>query len=252
MQGLDRLDWSMTVNDEAMTSILWRRLRYMLTPQFDLYKSIAPRMVGLTVMEVGFGTGFGTVQLAQYAEDILAIEADADAVKFARQVLPIGRVTWSTVDITTYNYLQGYFDAVVMVETLEHIADWRKALSNIHGLLKPGGCLYMTARNRNADLRRNELHERELTASELLANLGEFFLDVKLYDYTLTNELTADTHITPLIAVARKAGGHDKDSRNYVSAGWVEGRAEQTHAANVRQAVARVDGGSSVSEQVLN
>jgi 2-polyprenyl-3-methyl-5-hydroxy-6-metoxy-1,4-benzoquinol methylase len=233
----------MTVNDEAMTSILWRRLRYMLTPQFDLYKSIAPHMKGKRVLEVGFGTGFGTVQLAQSAMTVTAIEPDTDAVNFAWMVLPLRNVIWLNGDITSQPATTHY-DAVVMVETLEHIADWRKALSNIHGLLKPSGCLYMTARNRNADLRRNELHEREWTGQELANALGEFFLDVKLYDYTLTNELTADTHVTPLIAVARKAGGHEQNIGNYVSAGWVEGRGGETHANNVRQAVATVDVGS--------
>jgi SAM-dependent methyltransferase len=241
----------MTVNvDESMTGILWRRLRYMLTPQFDLYKNIAPKLNNKNVFEVGFGTGFGTVQLARYAKGVWALEPDPEAVKFAEQVLPLSKVTWLQGDITNWNALPS-FGAVVMVETLEHIADWRKALANIHGLLKPGGCLYMTARNRNADLRRNELHEREWTATELSNALGEFFLDVKLYDFTLANELTADTHITPLIAVARKAGGNE-DSRIDTGARWLEGRAEQTHATNVRQAVARVDGGSSVAEQVLN
>ena len=241
----------MTVNvDESMTGILWRRLRYMLTPQFDLYKNIAPKLKDLDVLEVGFGTGFGTVQLAQYAAWIAAIEPDGDAVAFANQVLPIKYVLWMKRDITKVKG-KPHYDAVVMVETLEHIADWRKALANIHGLLKAGGCLYMTARNRNADLRRNDLHEREWTGQELANALGEFFLDVKLYDYTLTNELTADTHITPLIAVARKAGGNES-TRIDTGARWIEGRAEQTHATNVRQAVARVDGGGGVTEQVLN
>ena len=236
-------------NDEAMTSILWRRLRYMLTPQFDLYKNIAPKLKGQDVLEVGFGTGFGTVHLAKYAEEVIAIEPDPDAVKFARQVLPLKNVWWIESDITTA-LKKPIYDAVVMVETLEHIADWRKALNNIHGLLKPGGCLYMTARNRHADLRRNDLHEREWTAKELKDNLGEFFLDVKLFDYTLANEVDETTRITPLIAVARKAGGHYKDIRSDTSARWVEGRGGETHASNVRQAVARVDGGSGVEKQV--
>jgi SAM-dependent methyltransferase len=240
----------MTVNvDESMTGILWRRLRYMLTPQFDLYKNIAPKLKGLFVLEVGFGTGFGTVQLARHARLIRAIEPDTDARNFADMVLPLSNVNWLGDDVTALDNIFPYFDAVVMVETLEHIKDWRKALSNIHGLLKPGGCLYMTARNRNADLRRNELHEREWTATELSNALGEFFLDVKLYDFTLTNELTADTHITPLIAVARKAGGNE-DSRIDTGARWLEGRAEQTSASNVRQAVATVDARSRVAEQV--
>jgi 2-polyprenyl-3-methyl-5-hydroxy-6-metoxy-1,4-benzoquinol methylase len=239
----------MTVNDETMTTILWRRLRYMLTPQFDLYKNIARNLAPeMEILDVGFGTGFGTVQLAAYVLGVDAIEPDADAVKFAKQCLDVRYIQWRQADITTFTG-SPHYDAVVMVETLEHIEDWRKALENIHGLLKPGGCLYMTARNRHADLRRNDLHEREWTAKELKNALAEYFLDVNLFDYTLANEVDETTRITPLIAVARKAGGHE-DSRNHTGARWLEGRAEQTHAANVRQAVARVDGGSGTTEQV--
>jgi 2-polyprenyl-3-methyl-5-hydroxy-6-metoxy-1,4-benzoquinol methylase len=241
----------MTVNDEAMTSILWRRLRYMLTPQFDLYKNIAPKLKDLMVLEVGFGTGFGTVQLAQYAKEVIAIEYDADAVKFAKQVLPLKNVWWIESDITAA-LNKPIYDAVVMVETLEHIKKWRKALTKIHGLLKPGGCLYMTARNRNADLRRNDLHERELSASELRANLGEFFLDVTLYDYTLANEQSDDTHITPLIAVARKAGGNETNIGNNTSARWVKGRAEQTRSVSPSQTAVGVYRRSGEAQQVSN
>lgn len=216
--------------DEAMTSILWRRLRYMLTPQFDLYRSIAAQVTNQIVFEVGFGTGFGTLQLASQARMLIAVEPDRDAVNFAKQVLPLRNVTWTEADITKI-HPEPMYDAVVMVETLEHIEDWRKALANIHGLLIPGGCLYMTARNRNADLRRNDLHERELTASELVNALTEFFLDVDLYDYTLQNKQDKDTRITPLIAVARKAGGHGKNTRNYVSTWRLEGSAAQTYTA---------------------
>lgn len=234
--------------NEQMTSILWRRFRYFLTPQFDLYRNIAPHLAGKTVLEVGFGTGFGTVQLAQYG-DIYAFEPDLQAVEFARMVLPHPCIHWHSGDITAM-LVSSYYDAAVMVETLEHIEDWRKALANIHKALKPGGCLYMTARNRNADLRRNDLHEREWTAQELLNALGEFFLDVKLYDYTLTNELTADTHITPLIAVARKAGGQDETENlgGHTGAGRVEGRAEQTYTAAVWKTAYRVDDRGSAKE----
>lgn len=189
--------------NEVMTSVLWRRLGYMLSPQLDLYQNIAPKVDGLKVMEVGFGTGMGTLQLARLAKIVVAIEPDGQAVRFAEKVLPIRNIVWVEADITRLKAKER-FDAVVMVETLEHIQDWQKALRTIHGFLKPEGKLYMTARNRNADLRRNDLHEREWSSQELSYNLGQYFKNVELFDYTLENGLGVDTHITPLIATATK------------------------------------------------
>lgn len=195
--------------DESMTNILWRRLRYMLTPQADLYQNIG-RWIGTNVscpsiLEVGFGTGIGTLQLYPHAEFILALEVDKEAYRFAVSNLPIPDIEWMLMDITDdKTKLLSKYNVAVMVEALEHIEQWELALSNIHNLLVPGGNLIMTARNRNADLRRNDLHEREWSAEELHTNLSKWFDKVELFDYTLRNPVSMETRITPLIAVATK------------------------------------------------
>jgi 2-polyprenyl-3-methyl-5-hydroxy-6-metoxy-1,4-benzoquinol methylase len=187
-----------------VNDILWRRLGYMLSPQLDLYRSLGPKLAGLDVLEVGFGTGLGTVQLARYAATVRAAEVNPEAVSFAREVLPLRNVEWLEHDITETRAFRGVYQAAVMVEVLEHIPDWKLALANVAELLRAGGVLYLTARNANADLRRNALHEREWNAAELTAALGTVFSSVRLYDYTLVNGLGQDTRVTPLIAVAQK------------------------------------------------
>lgn len=189
-----------------MSDVLWRRLRYMLTPQFDIYESIARNTDDLAVtLDVGFGTGFGTLQMVSEAT-LIGIEVDASAVEFAQRCLPV--IDFRLGDIcapaTVADLRPERFDVVTMIEVLEHIPDWRAALENVRTLLTPGGKLYISARNRNADLRRNDLHEREWTAAEFRAALAGYFSSVKLYDYTLTAELGDDTHVTPLVAVCVK------------------------------------------------
>jgi len=173
----------------------------MLSPQLDLYSSIAKKVEHQRVLDIGFGTGFGTLQLTRTAKSVVAIETDAEAVAFAQKTLP--GVLWANFSILE-DWSAGDFDAAVMVEVLEHISDWERALVNVAGLLHPGGKLYISARNANADLRRNEIHEREWTATQFSAALGSVFSDVKLYDYTLEKVQTAGTSATPLIAVATK------------------------------------------------
>ena len=187
-----------------MNDILWRRLRYMLSPQWDIYRHIAPKVVGQDVLEVGFGTGFGTVQLAGTAKEVMAYEIDLHAFSFASQCFPLGNVTWHFHDISHHSRHKDEFDSAVMVETLEHIRHWEQTLSKVRDSIKPGGKLYITARNANADLRRNELHEREWTAKEFKAALLQYFNNVTLYDYTLNHEQGDDTRMTPLVAVADK------------------------------------------------
>jgi len=185
-----------------MSDVLWRRLGYMLSPQMDIYKHIAPNVRGRSVLEVGFGTGAATLQLTPYARNVTAIESDAESVGFAKTAFP-AQADWQQASILDYRPGELY-EAVVMVEVLEHIKDYRRALDNIYGLLVPGGSLYMTARNANADLRKNELHEREWTAKEFSNALREYFPRVSLWDYTLTKEQDVDTRMTPLIGKATK------------------------------------------------
>ena len=183
--------------------VLARRLLYFMSPQLDIYKHIAPRVEGMSVIDIGFGTGFGTMQLVQYAEELVGMETDRDAVKFAEYCIPGAKWYWGDIS-RGIDYVGKEFDVAIMIEVLEHIPDWRAALANVVSVLKDGGEFYISARNANADLRKNELHEREWTAREFKESLSEFFDEVILYDYKLEKIQDTSTRMTPLVAWCKK------------------------------------------------
>jgi len=186
-----------------MSEVLWRRLGYMLSPQLDIYRYIAPMTEGLHVVDIGFGTGFGTLQAMRYARFVDGIELDREAVRFAQDCMP--GVRWNWGDISRgVSYIAKDVDMVLMIEVLEHVKDWQAALTNVVDILRPGGKLVISGRNALADLRKNELHEREWTALEFVSALDDYFEEVKLYDYTLQSELDVTTRSTPLVAICRK------------------------------------------------
>lgn len=174
-----------------------------MSPQADIYRYLAPQLKGKDVLEIGFGTGFGVLQYAHEARTVIGIEVDPDAVTWASQNIPLENVAWMNDDGTHFNFKQR-FDAVVMFEVLEHIKDYRAALYNVAAHLRDGGKLYLSARNANADLRKNDLHEREWTAQQLISELGNYFSAIELFDYTLTHAQDWNTRQTPLVAVAIK------------------------------------------------
>lgn len=190
--------------NEAAHDVLWRRMRYMLSPQWDIYQSLRERFDNRTVLEVGFGTGAGVLQYASKVERVDAIEIDPGAVGFAEKAFPIANVNWIHSDICKYDTRTRY-GIVVCIETLEHIPDDHKAMENICNLMRRNGECFVSARNANADLRRwKNLHERELTAEEFHSFLSEYFEEVGLYDYSLTHRQTMNTTLTPLLAVCKK------------------------------------------------
>lgn len=186
-----------------MSEVLWRRLGYMLSPQLDIYHHIANHLNGDKVLDIGFGTGFGTLQLQHEGADITGIEFDREAVEFAEWAIPGIRWEWGDVS-RGIGYLGKDFDVVIMIEVLEHVQDWQAAMQNVVEVLKPGGTFYISARNANADLRKNELHEREWTAQEFKKAMSEFFDSVHLFDYKLQFEQDETTRQTPLVAVCKK------------------------------------------------
>ncbi len=184
--------------------VLWRRLRYMLTPQFDIYTNLRKVLSVPSVLEVGFGTGFGVLQYASGVWDrVDAIEIEQEAVDFAKSALPVSNVNWMLGDILMWQANRRYA-AVVMIEVLEHISAWDIALRNVRELLLPDGIFVLSHRNAHAELRKNDLHEREWTALEMEVHLAKHFQDVKLWDYSLDNILDSKTRQTPLIAIARR------------------------------------------------
>jgi 2-polyprenyl-3-methyl-5-hydroxy-6-metoxy-1,4-benzoquinol methylase len=202
-EGIHFFDEGKTMS-ELTHDVLWRRLKYMLSPQWDFYYTLRGRFENAVVLEVGFGTGIGVLQYAPFAAHVDAIELDAGAVHFAESTFPLTNVSWIKQDLLEFENRSYAYDYVIMIEVLEHIRDYASALSKIRSLLKPGGQFIMSARNVNADLRRwKDLHEREWKSQKLVHELGNCFNSVELFDYTLRNEQDVDTSLTPLFAVCK-------------------------------------------------
>jgi len=193
------------MSDNNATAVLWRRLPYVLSPQWDIYSRIGDRTKGKRVLEVGFSTGAGVLQYAENVKSVLAIEIDKAAVEFATKMFPLRNICWRVRDLLTFE--ASGFDYIVMIEVLEHIVDSEKALERVHDLLVPGGKALITVPNANRHRHKDEvLIENEWTPPSFLVELLPYFHDAQLLDYELQPlELPNGDRATPIIAEVTRA-----------------------------------------------
>lgn len=109
---------------------------------------VAPWLRG-RAMEIGFGYGQYTRELARHVDRLLAVDVDPECLDQFQDRPPNVDVT--IADLTDPAFAEkvgvGTFDAIVCLNVLEHIDDDRGVLKQFHKALRPGGrvCLIIPA-----------------------------------------------------------------------------------------------------------
>lgn len=191
--------------------VFHHRLRYFLTPQFDMYRNIRADMErhpiengsGL-VLDYGCGNGVGSVLLCDPPRwKIYGIDSDEEAVAFAKDswghLVTFKRADWARKN----GPLPATFDTVVCLEVIEHVEHPHELLDNLRMSLRSEGQLYISTLNHNSQYRKNRGHVGRYCVEDFRRLLQHHFPGVKLYEYTLTRELQDDDTMTPMVGVWR-------------------------------------------------
>lgn len=120
-----------------------------------LLERLGGRVEGLRVLEVGCGRGIGTeIIFEQFgAREVHAYDLDPVMVELSRRrlqkYLP-ERLFLNVGDAEKIDEPSESFDAVFDFGIIHHIPNWRKALSEIRRVLKPGGRFFFEEVTRQA------------------------------------------------------------------------------------------------------
>jgi len=182
-----------------MDGILWNRLKYVLSPQFDIYKSISTITRGKTA-DIGSGTGFGTHLLTLNSDEVHGFEIDENAIRFAQEVFPFKQLHFQYGDIVK-GINHNTFQYVIMIDVIEHIEQDKEALLNAKNMLAKGGTFICATPNRLSRYRKSENHVREYTPKELETLLKQVFILVNLKNYRL--EPLISPYENPILAICR-------------------------------------------------
>lgn len=151
---------------------------------------------GGTVLEIGFGEGYGANFLARAAKEVFAVDTAPGNPARAAARYNRPNLHFLHTDGRRLDFPNGSFNLVCSFQVIEHIPekDLDRYLSEIVRVLKPGGAFCVSTLNLENNLKykpgrsyeKNVHHHKEFTASELEALLKRFFGKVDLRGLHLT------------------------------------------------------------------
>jgi len=134
---------------------------------------------GLDVLDVASGEGYGSALLAGIARSVIGVEIDPGSVAHAAANYAFPNLSFLNGDALDLPIADATVDVVVSFETLEHVADHQRFLSEVRRVLRPGGLLIVSTPDRSVysaeGIAPNLYHVLELTAPEFNALLAQHF-----------------------------------------------------------------------------
>ena len=117
---------------------------YWYRRHLAVYSWVADRCQGLEVVDMACGEGYGTAVLAERALRATGVDANPEAHEHARLKYTRPGVRFVRDLVETYSEP---CDAVVFLQTIEHLQDPRAVLDHFRSILRPGGTAYVSTPN---------------------------------------------------------------------------------------------------------
>jgi 2-polyprenyl-3-methyl-5-hydroxy-6-metoxy-1,4-benzoquinol methylase len=149
-----------------------------------VYEWIATRVAGLRVVDMACGEGYGSDVLARSAESVVGVDANPEAHEHARLRYRRPNLRFERDLVETFSEP---CDAVVFLQTIEHVQDAGAILEHFKALLAPGGIAYVSTPNLltlappGAEKSDNPWHVKEYQAAEFRELCEERFGRVELF-----------------------------------------------------------------------
>jgi 2-polyprenyl-3-methyl-5-hydroxy-6-metoxy-1,4-benzoquinol methylase len=150
-----------------------------------VYRWIEARVVDMRVIDMACGEGYGSEVLAASARSVLGVDANPEAYEHARLRYRRANLRFERGMVELHGE-PAAFDAVVFLQTIEHVQDPAAVLAHLRSLLAPGGIAYVSTPNvlklapPGEPKSSNPWHVREYRAEEFAALCRSAFARVEV------------------------------------------------------------------------
>jgi SAM-dependent methyltransferase len=159
-----------------------------------VYEWVAERCAGRDVVDMACGEGYGTDVLARRASRVTGVDANPEAHEHAKLKYTRPGVKFVRDLVESYDEP---CDAVVFLQTIEHLEDPGAVLDHFRSMLRPGGSAYVSTPNvltlapEGAEKSGNPWHVREYRAREFEELCAAHFEHVELFGVFHARKLRA-------------------------------------------------------------
>ena len=156
---------------------------YWFRRHLAVYEWIAARTLGLRVADMACGEGYGSDVLARGAASVVGLDANPEAHEHARLRYRRANLRFERGMVETWAEA---CDAVVFLQTIEHVFDPGAVLEHFKDMLAPGGTVYVSTPNvltlapPGAEKSDNPWHLKEYRPEEFRALCEDHFSDVRM------------------------------------------------------------------------
>jgi 2-polyprenyl-3-methyl-5-hydroxy-6-metoxy-1,4-benzoquinol methylase len=149
-----------------------------------VYEWIAARTTGQRVVDMACGEGYGSEVLSRGARSVVGVDANPEAHEHARLRYRRPNVRFARDLVERF---AEPCDAVVFLQTIEHVQNPGEILEHFKSMLDPGGVAYVSTPNlltlapEGAEKSENPWHVKEYRAEEFRALCAAHFPHVELF-----------------------------------------------------------------------
>ncbi|MGH2868380.1 MAG: class I SAM-dependent methyltransferase [Solirubrobacteraceae bacterium] len=160
---------------------------YWYRRHLAVYEWIGARVIGGRVLDMACGEGYGSEVLSRGAASVVGVDANPEAHEHARLRYRRQNLSFERGLVETFGQGgRGAYDAVVFLQTIEHVQDPVAVLEHFRALLAPGGVAFVSTPNlltlapAGAAKSDNPWHIKEYRAHEFDALCRTTFAEVDM------------------------------------------------------------------------
>lgn len=145
------------------------------------YEAAKKIVKGKVVLDIACGSGYGTRILSESAAKVYGVDINKKTIKYAEENYSSSNIEFKLGDGENIPLADNTVDVLITFETIEHIKDYKKFLTEVSRVLKPDGLAIISTPNDLEFAEGNHFHLHEFMYNELTDLLKKDFKYIDPY-----------------------------------------------------------------------